>query len=54
MPYHNRVCIDLDIRMSSWYSVTFRNGVVEKLEHLKDMVDRPDMRILAFDIETTK
>lgn len=50
VPYHNRVLIDMDIRMSFWYRVHFKNNIVEKLEKLEELVDRPDMRIMAFDI----
>jgi DNA polymerase epsilon subunit 1 len=50
LPYHARVMIDLDIRMSFWYKLQFRNGMIDKIELVKDMVDRADMRVLAFDI----
>jgi DNA polymerase epsilon subunit 1 len=50
LPFHCRVCIDLDIRISLWYRVTFKNNYIDKLELLKEMVDRADMRVLAFDI----
>ena len=48
--FHARVVIDLDIRMALWYKVYFRSGLIDKLELISEMVDRPDMRILAFDI----
>jgi DNA polymerase epsilon subunit 1 len=49
------VSIDLKIFVSSWYSIQ-SNGpyaapVITKRE---DMIERPDMIVLAFDIETTK
>lgn len=29
VPYHSRVCIDLDIRMSLWYKITFKSGYID-------------------------
>jgi DNA polymerase epsilon subunit 1 len=54
VPYHSRVCIDLDIRMALWYKVSFRAGLIHKIDCIKEMCDRPHLTILAFDIETTK
>ena len=48
--FHSRVCIDLDIRMALWYKVYFRGGLVDKLELISEMGDRPDMIVLAVDI----
>ena len=28
VPYHSRVCIDLDIRMSLWYKISFSGGFI--------------------------
>lgn len=36
--------------MALWYKIYFRGGLIDKLEIISDMVDRPDMRVLAFDI----
>ena len=36
--------------MALWYKIYFRGGLIDKLEIINDMVDRPDMRVLAFDI----
>lgn len=54
IPYHTRVCIDLDIRISYWYQVKFANSFISSIQCQKQMVERPDFRIMAFDIETTK
>lgn len=53
IPYYSRVAIDLGIRVGLWYRVDVGAGDV-KLEHRKDLVGRPEARVLAFDIETTK
>lgn len=54
IPYHTRVCIDLEIRLSYWYQIKFSNNFISSITCLKNMVERPDFRIFAFDIETTK
>ncbi len=53
IPYYTRVSIDLGIRVGLWYNVTVEVDDV-RLEERKDLVGRPDARVLAFDIETTK
>ena len=54
VPYHIRVCIDNEIRCSFWYEVEMDGPLMVKCEHLKTKLDKADLRILAFDIETTK
>lgn len=54
IPYHTRVCIDLDIRISFWYQVKFSNSFISSITCQKHMIERPDLRIMAFDIETSK
>ena len=54
MQYHIRVMIDNEIRCSQWYRFTLNGQVCEQIEHLKDKLDRADLRVMAFDIETTK
>lgn len=31
VPYHIRVCIDLNIRAGLWYRITFDNGFVKNI-----------------------
>lgn len=54
IPYHIRTCIDKELRCSNWYSVEMEGPKMLKYEHLTTMLDKADLRILAFDIETTK
>lgn len=54
VPYHIRVSIDMELRCSFWYEVEMEGPLMVKFEHLKSMLDKADLRILAFDIETTK
>lgn len=55
VPYHVRVSINNKIFVGSWYSIQTRGQhgipVITKRD---DLIDRPDMIVLAFDIETTK
>eukprot|EP01113_Clastostelium_recurvatum_P040898 TRINITY_DN6421_c0_g1_i3.p1 TRINITY_DN6421_c0_g1~~TRINITY_DN6421_c0_g1_i3.p1 ORF type:complete len:377 (+),score=108.06 TRINITY_DN6421_c0_g1_i3:244-1374(+) len=53
VPYYVRVSIDMGVRVANWYDVSVSGGHVT-LTHRKDLVGRPDVRVLAFDIETTK
>uniref|UniRef100_A0A0R0HLB0 DNA polymerase epsilon catalytic subunit n=1 Tax=Glycine max TaxID=3847 RepID=A0A0R0HLB0_SOYBN len=54
VPYHVRFAIDNDIRCGQWYDVGVptNNGVT--LEKKTDLLQRAEVRICAFDIETTK
>ncbi|XP_020214340.1 DNA polymerase epsilon catalytic subunit A isoform X3 [Cajanus cajan] len=53
VPYHVRFAIDNDIRCGQWYDVGVSlNGVT--LEKRTDLLQRAEVRICAFDIETTK
>ncbi|KAJ3615579.1 hypothetical protein Zmor_016309 [Zophobas morio] len=53
VPYHIRVAIDLSIYVGRWYEV--RVGASNPSFTLRtDMEERPDLTVLAFDIETTK
>lgn len=58
VPYHVRVCIDLDIRAGKWYEVIPPSAQSnEQSVHLKEDVERlerADPVVMAFDIETTK
>lgn len=54
VPFHIRVMIDREIRCSFWYEFTLENTICTELLHLADKLDKADLRIMAFDIETTK
>lgn len=51
--YYTRVCIDLGIRCGLWYHITFRNAV-GTFKLMSDKIANPNLRILAFDLETMK
>eukprot|EP00741_Cyanophora_paradoxa_P006031 tig00000970_g5849.t1 len=53
VPYHVRVAIDCDVRVGYWYEVRCVEGVTS-VKHREDLVERPEPKIVAFDIETTK
>lgn len=53
VPYHVRFAIDTDLRCGHWYMVRVQDGLVS-LEHRKDLLQRAEPKIMAFDIETTK
>ena len=54
IPYYTRVCIDNEIRVSFWYELEIQEKKINRITHLKEKLDKPDLRIFAFDIETTK
>lgn len=53
--YHIRVSTDLKIFTGLWYTVQC-HGPCNQATFIRrdDIIDRPDMIVLAFDIETTK
>ncbi|XP_020701921.2 DNA polymerase epsilon catalytic subunit A isoform X1 [Dendrobium catenatum] len=53
VPYHVRFAIDNDVRCGQWYdvSVSSRGLIVEKRT---DLLQRAEVHVCAFDIETTK
>ena len=53
VPYHMRYMIDTDVRCGKWYSVRAEHGAVT-LTLQEQMLDRGEVRVCAFDIETTK
>ena len=53
VPYSVRVAIDRDIRVGAWYHVV-PNETHTTVTRLKDMLDKAEPRVLAFDIECTK
>jgi DNA polymerase epsilon subunit 1 len=52
--YYNRVCIDNEIRVAYWYELQLEDSHIKIITHMKEKLDKPDLRVLAFDIETTK
>jgi DNA polymerase epsilon subunit 1 len=40
--------------MSYWYDVVIKDNCVQKITRVKEKTTKPDMHILAYDIETTK
>eukprot|EP01022_Parablepharisma_sp_SALTPOND_P011850 TRINITY_DN1509_c0_g2_i1.p1 TRINITY_DN1509_c0_g2~~TRINITY_DN1509_c0_g2_i1.p1 ORF type:complete len:2157 (+),score=297.67 TRINITY_DN1509_c0_g2_i1:3876-10346(+) len=52
--YHARVMIDNDIRCSFWYNVVVCGAQIRKLERIEGKIEKGDLRVMAFDIETTK
>lgn len=52
--YHIRAMIDNEIRCAFWYEVGLEGPILKKMTHLTEKLDKADLRIMAFDIETTK
>ncbi|XP_060169809.1 DNA polymerase epsilon catalytic subunit A-like isoform X1 [Lycium barbarum] len=53
VPYHVRFAIDNDIRCGQWYDVSVSSSGV-MLEKRTDLLQRAEVHVCAFDIETTK
>ena len=53
VPYCTRFCIDTGARCGHWFRVRARGGSTT-IERRADLLARADVRVLAFDIETTK
>ncbi|ESQ36065.1 hypothetical protein EUTSA_v10006524mg [Eutrema salsugineum] len=53
VPYHVRFAIDNDVRSGQWYNVSISSTDVT-LEKRTDLLQRAEVRVCAFDIETTK
>ncbi|KAJ9554747.1 hypothetical protein OSB04_009361 [Centaurea solstitialis] len=53
VPYHVRFAIDNDIRSGLWYDVSVSSDGV-MLERRHDLLQRAEVHVCAFDIETTK
>jgi DNA polymerase epsilon subunit 1 len=53
VPYHIRVCIDKEVRISYWYDINVKNNFIYDMKRI-EKTTKPDLHILAFDIETTK
>lgn len=55
VPYHVRVSIDLSIFCGLWYSIKCRGGSeLPLISQCPEIIERPDLIVLAYDIETTK
>lgn len=54
VPYHVRVSIDMKIFCGTWYTVKSRGTETPVFIKRDDIIERPDLIVLAFDIETTK
>ncbi len=56
VPYHMRVCIDLEIRVGKWYDVSVHEGFASFIprDDLDKCIGRADPVTLAWDIECTK
>ncbi|KAK9999535.1 hypothetical protein SO802_019138 [Lithocarpus litseifolius] len=53
VPYHVRFAIDNDVRCGQWYDVSVSStGLI--LEKRTDLLQRAEVHVCAFDIETTK
>ncbi|XP_034688144.1 DNA polymerase epsilon catalytic subunit A-like [Vitis riparia] len=53
VPYHVRFAIDNDVRCGQWYDVNVSSAGV-MLERRTDLLQRAEVHVCAFDIETTK
>ncbi|XP_047972925.1 DNA polymerase epsilon catalytic subunit A-like isoform X2 [Salvia hispanica] len=53
VPYHVRFAIDKDIRCGQWYDVSVSSTGVT-VERRPDLLQRAEVHVCAFDIETTK
>ncbi|AQK71203.1 DNA polymerase epsilon catalytic subunit A [Zea mays] len=53
VPYHVRFAIDNDVRSGQWYNVNVSGSDV-LLQRREDLLQRAEVHVCAFDIETTK
>ncbi|CAI9105576.1 OLC1v1004524C1 [Oldenlandia corymbosa var. corymbosa] len=53
VPYHVRFAIDNDVRCGQWYDVTVSSSGID-LKRRTDLLQRAEVHVCAFDIETTK
>uniref|UniRef100_T1J6P1 DNA polymerase epsilon catalytic subunit n=1 Tax=Strigamia maritima TaxID=126957 RepID=T1J6P1_STRMM len=54
VPYHIRVSIDEKIFVGHWYNVTIRGAEPPRIQRNAEIIDWPDVIVLAYDIETSK
>jgi DNA polymerase epsilon subunit 1 len=48
------VQIDSELRVAHWYELQLEGPLLKRHTHLKEKLDKAALRVLAFDIETTK
>ncbi|KAL0460774.1 UNVERIFIED_CONTAM: DNA polymerase epsilon catalytic subunit A [Sesamum latifolium] len=53
VPYHVRFAIDNDVRCGQWYDVSVSSAGIA-VERRTDLLQRAEVHVCAFDIETTK
>ena len=53
MPYHCRVCIDTGLRAGKWFEIDLKDKFITGLRS-SEKKSIPDLKVLAFDIETSK
>ncbi|KAL0390635.1 UNVERIFIED_CONTAM: DNA polymerase epsilon catalytic subunit A [Sesamum calycinum] len=53
VPYHVRFAIDNDVRCGQWYDVSVSSAGIA-VERRADLLQRAEVHVCAFDIETTK
>ena len=54
LSYQVRTLIDNEIRVSYWYEVTLDGPLLKTFKWEKEKHDKAQIRVMAFDIETTK
>ena len=54
VPFHVRVSIDNEIRCGCWYNILYNEEIGCNITKLPNKLTKADIRVLAFDIETTK
>lgn len=54
VPFHVRVSIDLKIFVGHWYFVKGRGNDPPEIRKCEELLQPPDITVLAYDIETTK
>ncbi|CAD8196556.1 unnamed protein product [Paramecium octaurelia] len=54
VPYHCRVCIDTGLRCCKWFKFVLKERRIAECIEVKEMMSMPELKYLAFDIETYK
>ncbi|CAD8196110.1 unnamed protein product [Paramecium pentaurelia] len=54
VPYHCRVCIDTGLRCCKWFKFVLKERRIAECIEIKEMISMPELKFLAFDIETYK
>ena len=50
--FHHRCAMDLGLRVGQWYDCIFQKGEIQKLVPVEDELPPPELKIVAWDIET--